>query len=124
MNWQPGKDRQSKGRLVSPGLTVYASYPRLSGAQAGSIPALAAFLIILKTKNMEDYKTNPNDASFPLISDHYLIDCGLTKREYFAAMAMQGLLANDSALITSKARDAVQAADALIEILNKAKYDD
>lgn len=46
---------------------------------------------------------------------------GLTKREYFAAMALQGLLANDSALITSKVIDAVKAADALIEELNKTK---
>ncbi|MCF8339745.1 MAG: hypothetical protein K9I82_02130 [Chitinophagaceae bacterium] len=46
---------------------------------------------------------------------------GLTKREYFAAMAMQGLLANDSSLITGKVRDAVKAADALIEELNKTK---
>lgn len=46
---------------------------------------------------------------------------GLTKREYFAAMALQGFLANDSALITSKVRDAVKAADALIEELNKTK---
>ncbi len=73
---------------------------------------------------MENKKTSANDSSFPVIAENYIIDGGLTKREYFAAMAMQGLLANDSALITNKARDAVQAADALIEILNKAKYDD
>jgi hypothetical protein len=36
-------------------------------------------------------------------------------------MALQGLLANDSALITNKARDAVQAADALIDELNKKR---
>ncbi len=46
---------------------------------------------------------------------------GLTKREYFAALVLQGFLANDSALITSKVRDAVKAADALIEELNKTK---
>lgn len=57
---------------------------------------------------------------------------GLTKREYFAAMAMQGLLANsellavgstgmtsDKAVISSYAEDAVKAADALITALNK-----
>lgn len=73
---------------------------------------------------MENKKTSANDSSFPVIAENYIIDGGLTKREYFAAMAMQGLLANDSGLITSKARDAVQAAEALIEILNKPKYDD
>lgn len=49
---------------------------------------------------------------------------GLTKREYFAAMELQGLLANDSALIISKVIDAVKAAGALIEELNKTKTND
>ena len=80
---------------------------------------------------MENNETKPNDAIHNVINskndysdDNIYKSNGLTKRESFAAMALQGLLANDSALITSKARDAVQAADALIEILNKAKYDD
>ena len=79
---------------------------------------------------MENNKTHGDSPAFSkaaFYTDEYGIDApqeGLTKREYFAAMALQGLLANDSELITSKARDAVQAADALIEILNKAKYDD
>lgn len=72
---------------------------------------------------MENKKTSANDSSFPVIAENYIIDGGLTKREYFAAMALQGLLANDSGLITSKARDAVKAADALIEELNKTKQD-
>jgi hypothetical protein len=80
---------------------------------------------------MENKETKANDPIHNVINskkdysdDNIYKSNGLTKREYFAAMALQGLLANDSALITSKARDAVQAADALIEILNKAKYDD
>ena len=46
---------------------------------------------------------------------------GLTKREYFAAMAMQGLLANStsSGHIRSCALDSVDAADALIEALER-----
>lgn len=73
---------------------------------------------------MENKETKPNESiNRILYMDNYTSE-GLTKREYFAAMALQGLLANDSALITGKARDAVQAADALIEILNLAKYDD
>ena len=44
---------------------------------------------------------------------------GITKREYFAAMAIQGLLANGRAFITDNIIDAVKIADALIEELNK-----
>lgn len=45
---------------------------------------------------------------------------GLTKREYFAAMAMQGLLAqNGYDRFDSLAIDAVQQADALLEELEK-----
>ena len=79
---------------------------------------------------MENNKTHGDSPAFAkaaFYTDEYGIDApqeGFTKREYFAAMAMQGLLTNDSGLITSKARDAVQAAEALIEILNKPKYDD
>ena len=55
--------------------------------------------------------TNPNDAAFSY---------GLTKREYFAAMALQGLLAQPSYLdFHLKAEKAVRLADALIEELNK-----
>ena len=78
---------------------------------------------------MENNKTHGDSPAFSkaaFYTDEYGIDApqeGLTKREYFAAMAMQGLLANDSGLITSKARDAVKAADALIEELNKTKQD-
>ena len=78
---------------------------------------------------MENKKTHGDSPAFAkaaFYTDEYGIDAPqerLTKREYFAAMAMQGLLANDSGLITSKARDAVKAADALIEELNKTKQD-
>ncbi len=48
---------------------------------------------------------------------------GLTKREYFAAMAMQGICANSSlaerSSYNSFAEWSVQQADALIEALNK-----
>ena len=78
---------------------------------------------------MENNKTHGDSPAFAkaaFYTDEYGIDApqeGCTKREYFAAMALQGLLANDSGLITSKARDAVKAADALIEELNKTKQD-
>jgi len=47
---------------------------------------------------------------------------GLTKREYFAAMAIQGLLTSTKYIlypITQVAKDAVNYADALIKELNK-----
>lgn len=50
---------------------------------------------------------------------------GLTKREHFAAMAMQGLLANSSLQVgfSGKAEWATEAADALIKALNKESED-
>lgn len=55
-----------------------------------------------------------NDAAFPCGVDHY---GGLSKREYFAALAMQGLLAGDAEFQMSASQIAVHAvdqADALI----------
>ena len=49
---------------------------------------------------------------------------GLTKREYFAAMAMQGIIANKDGLdikIERIVESAVDTADALINELNKTK---
>lgn len=79
-------------------------------------------------------KTNPNDSAFAtqppssngLSGEEYQLNygqAGLTKREYFAAMAMQGILANlhnysfehDSEI----AKSAIYKADALITELNK-----
>ena len=57
-------------------------------------------------------KTLPNDVAFA--------QPGLTKREYFAAMAMQGFMANTTALdAITRANKSVESADALIEALNK-----
>jgi hypothetical protein len=66
-----------------------------------------------------------NANAFPQAKEDLNVDSeyGLTKREYFAAMAMQGLLANSlksaTLYIESNAKFAVQAADALIAELNK-----
>ncbi len=50
--------------------------------------------------------------------DYY--EFGLTKREYFAAMALQGLLANEYLSSTDRVEaHAVEHADRLIEALNK-----
>jgi len=85
-------------------------------------------------------KTNPNDLITPLKCISFegeknieMTSGGLTKREYFAALAMQGLLANsrihkinESALRGNSKYShycnwtlAVECADALIEELNK-----
>lgn len=61
------------------------------------------------------FRLDPQDSVY---EENY----GLTKREYFAAMALQGLMANrtpDIDLCTSVADFAVYHADALIEALNK-----
>ncbi|MGJ3253832.1 MAG: hypothetical protein ACFE0J_22265 [Elainellaceae cyanobacterium] len=43
---------------------------------------------------------------------------GITKREYFAAMALQGMLASGCQTRYLTAKGAVEAADALIDALN------
>lgn len=62
---------------------------------------------------MSNYETRGHEAAFP---------DGLTKREYFAAMAMQGLLAHESSNSLSFEQTADAAciqADALIKALNE-----
>ena len=63
----------------------------------------------------------PNRDVFPSGSG---LSKGLTKREYFAAKALTGLLANDRTdrdTIAAAAEMAVEAADELIEALNQEK---
>lgn len=59
-----------------------------------------------------------NLSALPLY-DGDIISTGLTKREYFAAMALQGLLTRGSGTFDDYAACAVQAADDLIAELNK-----
>lgn len=75
-------------------------------------------------------KTNPDDLinQIPKLSEDIDSDAticisgGLTKREYFAAMALQGLLSADSCWSTSSYTiRSVEIADALIEELNRKK---
>ena len=63
-------------------------------------------------------KTNPNEQVFPCLSTVVEDRNRLTKREYFAAMALQGLLVNENGLGYAVV-DAVRAADLLIAQLNK-----
>ena len=65
--------------------------------------------------------TNPNDPINPIYNEGYLVKEGISKREYFAAKAMQGMLANQHAISEFIAKDAVQFADVLIEELNKTE---
>ncbi len=60
---------------------------------------------------------NGNDAAYPSDPEQYNPEFGLTKRELFAAMAMQGLLSNNTqeGYWHEFAKRAVDAADALIE---------
>jgi hypothetical protein len=70
-------------------------------------------------------RTKAKGPAFPLISDYgYIINAGLTKREYFAVMALQGIIANKDGLdieIERIVESAVDVADALIEELSKTK---
>lgn len=69
-------------------------------------------------------ETSPTTPAFPLVLDedtNFSVVPGLTKREYFAAIALQGLLAGDvvkNLFPTEAACDALKYADALIEELN------
>ena len=87
---------------------------------------------------MSNTKTNPNDPTNPIVetsTDPYggsRMECmqgGLTKREYFAAIAMQGLLTRvperwghetDLGITESKriSEESVMIADELIKALN------
>ncbi len=77
--------------------------------------------------------TNGNDLAFPSSKEYSeggtdFLDApviiqresfGLTKREYFAAMAMQSILTYSKNHISRIASDSIAAADALINELNK-----
>lgn len=60
-----------------------------------------------------------NEPAFP-VSFGQWPSTGLTKREYFAALIMSNRpIGNDKALMPQFAKEAVDAAEALIEALNK-----
>ena len=71
---------------------------------------------------MKNKKTSANDSSFPVIAENYIIDGGLTKREYFAAMAMQGFITKYGVdFQEEQIKQAIFVADIFIEELNKTK---
>ena len=64
-------------------------------------------------------KTIPTDLAFPLVALGIAEEIGLSKREWFAGLAMQGVIAEGITCVDSTARRAVFFADALIAELNK-----
>lgn len=79
---------------------------------------------------MENNRTFGNSPAFSKPAFYHpdgaidLLNNGLTKREYFASMAMQGIISNKDGLdikIERIVESAVDTADALIEKLNKTK---
>lgn len=65
----------------------------------------------------------PNELAAPT-NDGYLSTCGLTKREYFAGLAMQGMLSGEYREATPDqakwvSKNAVEQADALLAELEK-----
>ena len=71
---------------------------------------------------MENKKTHGDSPINTIEYNNNYISTGLTKREYFAAMAMQGFLScNTHDSIEDDVKYAVKSADALIDELNKTK---
>ena len=67
-------------------------------------------------------KTKKNESAFPIIAEDYIIDGGLTKREYFAAMALQGFIAKYGVDCQEQhIKQAIFIADFFIEELSKTK---
>lgn len=69
-------------------------------------------------------KTEPEDLAFPMWGKNTITEGGLSKREYFAALALQGIIANMADKIDGKtamlaASAATDYADALISALNE-----
>lgn len=74
---------------------------------------------------MENKETKANEPIYPIdYSEDNYVTRGLTKREYFAAIAMKGIITNKDGLdikIERIVESAVDTADALIEELNKTR---
>lgn len=72
-------------------------------------------------------KTEANEPIAPYLNTENMFDTpGLTKREYFAAMALQGFLSSYAGATADPKKEHVSAksveyADALIKALNEAK---
>ncbi len=80
--------------------------------------------------------TKANDSIHPIVTSDpeyngsvlMVAEGGLTKREYFAAMAMAGMVANDPPQLRASmyafAQGCVMMADALVAALNEPVYEE
>ena len=61
-----------------------------------------------------------NEAAYPVSTDRFIVERGLSKRELIAAMAMQGLLSCPNYIESTEtiAATSIRVADALIEQLS------
>jgi len=74
--------------------------------------------------------TNKDDSAFPIFDgsgEHFIKHGGLSKREYFAALALHGILSNPSLDTLEYGPEenavlAIMSADSLIHRLNKTEY--
>ncbi len=57
----------------------------------------------------------------PIVDNQFEDNKGLTKREYFAGLAMQGMVMSDL-IFEDMAHDTVKMADALLAELRKQEY--
>ncbi|WP_016953526.1 hypothetical protein [Anabaena sp. PCC 7108] len=64
-------------------------------------------------------QTRKEDSAFAHFDDEFGVLPGLSKREYFAAIALQGILANPEFMSAMACQLAVKKADELIFELNK-----
>jgi len=62
-----------------------------------------------------------NNGEQPILDNQFEDNKGLTKREYFAGLAMQGMVMSDLKF-EDMAHDAVKMADALLAELRKQEY--
>ena len=74
---------------------------------------------------MENKETKPNEPINIVEYNNNYISTGLTKREYFAAMAMQGFITKYGVdFQEEQIKQAIFVADIFIEELNKTKQDE
>ena len=69
-------------------------------------------------------KINPDDSAFPIVIDdvskNQYAHIGLSKREYFIAVALSGIIQSERyGTFKARAVQAIKQVDALIEELNK-----
>jgi hypothetical protein len=65
---------------------------------------------------------NGQQSAFPILDETSKEQMGLTKREYFAGLAMQGIMASDSPLRRDRhdvAKRAIEVADELLKKLEE-----